>query len=239
MVEHLEDMKKAGVDSIKIEGRMKSVYYVALVTRAYRKALDALEGKISSEEAKPFIDELENVSHRESGTGFYYNPADANETVSGATDSRYILAAEIGGELTEAEAKEVFTAGKDFKVCKQKELDEMHPKAREARLKDYEIHPEKNPDVIEEKNGWKIYRMIPLNMIKAGEKIEFVSPDIVAKKADADEWQLVDPETGTLRSWVCDGHECVLYTKIPLQAGALIRIEDPDYVPGKIRDSGR
>lgn len=239
MVEHLEDMKKAGVDSIKIEGRMKSVYYVALVTRAYRKALDALEGKISSEEAKPFIDELENVSHRESGTGFYYNPADANETVSGATDSRYILAAEIGGELTEAEAKEIFTAGKDFKACKQKELDEMHPKAREARLKDYEIHPEKNPDVIEEKNGWNIYRMIPLNMIKAGEKIEFVSPDIVAKKADADEWQLVDPETGTLRSWVCDGHECVLYTKIPLQAGALIRIEDPDYVPGKIRDSGR
>lgn len=143
MVEHLEDMKKAGVDSIKIEGRMKSVYYVALVTRAYRKALDALEGKISSDEAKPFIDELENVSHRESGTGFYYNPADANETVSGATDSRYILAAEIGGELTEAEAKEIFTAGKDFKACKQKELDEMHPKAREARLKDYEIHPEK------------------------------------------------------------------------------------------------
>ena len=50
MVEHLDDMVKAGVDSIKIEGRMKSVYYVALVTRAYRKALDALDGKITAAE---------------------------------------------------------------------------------------------------------------------------------------------------------------------------------------------
>lgn len=239
MVEHLGDMKKAGVDSIKIEGRMKSVYYVALVTRAYRKALDALEGKISSEEAKPFIDELENVSHRESGTGFYYNPADANKTVSGATDSRYILAAEIGEELSADESEKIFAAGKDFKAQKQKELDEMHPKAREARLKDYEIHPEKNPEIAEQKNGWHIYKMLPLNMIKAGEKIEFVAPDIVAKKAEPDEWCLVDPDSGTLRTWVCDGHNCVLYTKIPLQAGALIRIEDPDYVPGKIRDTGR
>lgn len=239
MVEHLDDMKKAGVDSIKIEGRMKSVYYVALVTRAYRKALDALEGKISSEEAKPFIDELENVSHRESGTGFYYNPADANKTVSGATDSRYILAAEIGEELSADEAEKIFAAGKDFKAQKQKELDEMHPKARAARLKDYEIHPEKNPGIAEQKNGWHIYKMLPLNMIKSGEKIEFVAPDIVAKKAENNEWCLVDPDSGTLRAWVCDGHNCVLYTKIPLQAGALIRIEDPDYVPGKIRDTGR
>ena len=239
MVEHLADMKKAGVDSIKIEGRMKSVYYVALVTRAYRKALDALEGKISSAEAQPFIDELENVSHRESGTGFYYNPADANKTVSGATDSRYILAAEIGEELSERAAEQIFSAGKNFKEQKQAELDGMHPKAREARLKDYELHPEKNPDIACEKSGWHFYKMVPLNMIKAGEEIEFVAPDIVARKAATDEWRLVDPENGTLRSWVCDGHECVLFTKIPLQAGALIRIEDPDYVPGKIRDTGR
>ena len=70
MVEHLKDMKDAGLDSLKIEGRMKSVYYVALVTRAYRWALDALGGVSSAQEAQLFIDELENVSHRESGTGF-------------------------------------------------------------------------------------------------------------------------------------------------------------------------
>lgn len=239
MVEHLDDMVKAGIDSIKIEGRMKSVYYVALVTRAYRKALDALEGKITSEEAKPFIDELENVSHRESGTGFYYNPSEANKCVSGATDSRYILAAEIGEKLSEEEVSAVCTAGALFKKAKQDELDNMHPKAREARLKDYEMHPDKNPDVAEKTELWCMYKINPLNMIKAGDKIEFISPDVVATKADPSDWKLVNPEDGTIRSWVCDGHECVLYTKIPLQSGALIRIEDPDYVPGIIRDSGR
>ena len=239
MVEHLEDMKNAGVDSIKIEGRMKSVYYVALVTRAYRKALDVLEGKISKEEAQPFIDELENVSHRESGTGFYYNPSEANKTVSGATDSRYILAAEIGNELSNVEAKKIFDSAKNFKESLEKELNEMHPKAREARLKDYELHPEKNPDIAKEQADWHFYELKPLNMINAGEQIEFVSPDIVSKKANPQDWKLIEPENGTVRNWVCDGHECVLYTKISLQAGSIIRIEDPDYVPGKIRDTGR
>ena len=53
MIEHLSDLRDAGVDSLKIEGRMKSVYYVAMVTRAYRKALDALDGKLTAEEAAP------------------------------------------------------------------------------------------------------------------------------------------------------------------------------------------
>ena len=73
MIDHLSDLKNAGVDSIKIEGRMKSVYYVATVTRAYRKALDYLyDGKT---DFKPFRDELFNVSHREYSTGFFYSNA--------------------------------------------------------------------------------------------------------------------------------------------------------------------
>ena len=104
-------LKKAGVDSIKIEGRMKSIYYVALVTRAYRKALDALDGKISNSEAKPFIDELENVSHRESTTGFFYSRADAEKTTCGASDSQYELAATIGDELSNAESEKLFATG--------------------------------------------------------------------------------------------------------------------------------
>ena len=100
MIEHLADFKAAGVDSLKIEGRMKSIYYVAMVTRAYRKALDVLEGKISADDAQPFIDELENVSHRESTTGFYYNKAEADETTIGASDSKYQLAAQMTEEIT-------------------------------------------------------------------------------------------------------------------------------------------
>ena len=239
MVEHLKDMKDAGLDSLKIEGRMKSVYYVALVTRAYRKALDALDGKISAQEAQLFIDELENVSHRESGTGFYYNRSEADETVSGATDSRYILAAEVVKKLSMEEEAEVLKAAALHKENRRQELEKMHPNARAARAKDYALHPEKNPPVVEKKENWSFYKITPLNMIHPGDKIEFISPDTVCTKPSPDSWLLVNPENGTLRSWVCDGHECLLYTDERLEEGALIRVPDPDYVEGFIRDSGR
>ncbi len=62
MLEHLDDLKEAGVNSIKIEGRTKSIYYVAVVTKAYR---NAVEGKIDP-------DDLEKIDHRQYFTGFYY-----------------------------------------------------------------------------------------------------------------------------------------------------------------------
>ena len=71
MIDHLKELKDAGVDSIKIEGRMKSIYYTAVITRAYRKQLDYIEG-ISQEDPKPYVDEIFKVSHREFSTGFYY-----------------------------------------------------------------------------------------------------------------------------------------------------------------------
>lgn len=70
MIEHIPELIDAGVTSIKIEGRMKSAYYAAAVTNAYRHAIDyALKG-----EALPqvWIDELNKVSHRPYCTGFYY-----------------------------------------------------------------------------------------------------------------------------------------------------------------------
>ena len=239
MIEHLKDMKDAGLDSIKIEGRMKSIYYVALVTRAYRKALDALEGKISSEEAAPFIDELENVSHRESGTGFYYNRSEADKAVSGAVDSRYILAAEIGKKLSDDEAEEIISRGVAYSQAEQQELEAMHPQARAARERDYSINPERYPKVATKRNNSFMYKITPLNMIRLGDKIEFISPDVVSLVAKNDSWTLVNPENGTIRNWVCDGHECIIYTDYELQEGTLIRIEDPEYVPGVIRDKGR
>lgn len=70
MIEHIPELIDAGVTSFKIEGRMKSAYYAAAVTNAYRHAIDyALRG-----EALPqvWIDELNKVSHRPYCTGFYY-----------------------------------------------------------------------------------------------------------------------------------------------------------------------
>ena len=66
MIEHLKELEEAGVVSLKIEGRMKSDYYVASVINAYRRAIDE---RNSMEELK---DELEKTSHRRYTTGFYF-----------------------------------------------------------------------------------------------------------------------------------------------------------------------
>lgn len=239
MIEHLDDLKNAGVDSLKIEGRMKSIYYVAMVTRAYRKALDALEGKISVQQAKPFIDELENVSHRESTTGFYYNKADADKTTIGASDSKYQLAAQIGDEVKGQTFDDLYNESqkryKDF--CET--LEKMHPAARQARLKDLEIHTDRKLIPFEKKDGWKMYYCTAMNMIKASDEIELVSPDFCSLKVSPSDFEIISLETGLKLNWICDGHPAVIYLNQKLPEGTLLRTIDPDYIEGKIRDTGR
>ena len=70
MIDHLKDLQDAGVDCIKIEGRAKSAYYAAVVTGAYRHAIDDVA---AGKEIDPvWRDEVEKVSHRIYSTGFYY-----------------------------------------------------------------------------------------------------------------------------------------------------------------------
>ncbi|MCQ2611352.1 MAG: U32 family peptidase [Treponema sp.] len=239
MVEHLKEMRDAGVDSLKIEGRMKSIYYVALVTRAYRKALDALDGKITAEQAQPYIDELENVSHRESTTGFYFSRADADKTTGGASDSQYDMSATIGHELTAEETAKVISKGNATQKAFDDELAAMHPKALEARMRDYEKHPDRRIQTVQEISGWHMYEFKGLNLMDYNSHVEFVSPKIVSQLAEKGKWFLVDPDNGQIRNWVCDGHKCVLYTEYELDPGTIVRTKDEGYIKGQVRDTGR
>ena len=77
MIEHLPEILAAGVSSLKIEGRMKTVYYVAVVTRTYRWALDAAVKDPAGYRCDPrWLAELDKVSHRGYTTGFYLKPKD-------------------------------------------------------------------------------------------------------------------------------------------------------------------
>ncbi len=70
MIEHIPELIDAGVTSFKIEGRMKSAYYTAVVTNAYRHAIDAaVAGKPLD---KLWVEETEKLSHRPYTTGFYF-----------------------------------------------------------------------------------------------------------------------------------------------------------------------
>ncbi len=70
----LKDIVDSGVKSLKIEGRMKSVYYVAISTAVYRKALDdVLEGRNIADKVDFYMSELNKISHRPYSFGFYLN----------------------------------------------------------------------------------------------------------------------------------------------------------------------
>ncbi len=72
MIEHIPEIIASGVTSLKIEGRMKSAYYVATVVKAYREAIDAHYANSGSQEVDPrWVEEISKASHREFTTGFY------------------------------------------------------------------------------------------------------------------------------------------------------------------------
>lgn len=74
MVEYMSDLIRAGITSFKIEGRMKSAYYAAVVTNAYRAAIDGyMKDGDSFVLDKRWTSELESVSHREYCTGYFFD----------------------------------------------------------------------------------------------------------------------------------------------------------------------
>jgi putative protease len=81
LIEYLPEILASGVVSLKIEGRMKSSYYVAVVTRTYRQALDALLQQPESYRFRhQWIDELKTISNRGYTTGFTFSEEKINET---------------------------------------------------------------------------------------------------------------------------------------------------------------
>lgn len=72
MIDHLGELADAGVTAFKIEGRMKTAYYTAAVTNAYRRAIDRLEAGLEPDPA--LKEELAKAANREFTTGFYFGP---------------------------------------------------------------------------------------------------------------------------------------------------------------------
>ena len=77
MIDYVDEMAKAGIDSFKIEGRMKTEYYVATVVNAYRRAMDKVSEKEYCER------ELDCISHRPYSTGFYFDKVKYEHTNDG------------------------------------------------------------------------------------------------------------------------------------------------------------
>ena len=77
MIEHIPEMIEAGITSLKIEGRMKTINYLASTVKVYREAIDSYCADPENYHVKPeWIEQLADISHRDYCTGFYFNDPD-------------------------------------------------------------------------------------------------------------------------------------------------------------------
>lgn len=126
MIDHLEDVLSAGVDSLKIEGRMKTALYVATVARTYRKALDDLyrDPKIYRENMEWYQDQISNCTYRQFTTGFFYGKPDKDSQIYDSNtyikEYTYLgFAEEITPEgLVRITQRNKFTRGETIEVMK-------------------------------------------------------------------------------------------------------------------------
>ena len=127
MIEYLPQLIEAGVTSFKIEGRMKSAYYAAVVTNAYRHALDAaIAGKPLD---KLWVDETDMVSHRPYTTGFYFGQPGQHYA-----EASYQTAADVAAVVESCESDGTAVLTQRNKFSRGDELELLSPSAPPVRF---------------------------------------------------------------------------------------------------------
>ena len=123
MIDHIPQLLEVGLDSLKIEGRAKSSYYAAIITGAYRHAIDAAE---AGQPLDPiWRDEVEKVSHRHYATGFYFGePGQYTE------DSRYMRDWQVMALVTDCTPEGMATCSLRNKFATGDELELVGPDVR-------------------------------------------------------------------------------------------------------------
>ncbi|MCD7884159.1 MAG: U32 family peptidase [Lachnospiraceae bacterium] len=108
MIEHIPDLLDAGIDSFKIEGRMKTALYVATVARTYRRAIDdCLKDRALYEKNLPWYrSQISNCTYRQFTTGFFYGRPDQESQIydSNTYIKEYTYLGIIGGRIDERPA---------------------------------------------------------------------------------------------------------------------------------------
>ena len=126
MIEHIPELIEAGIDSFKIEGRMKTALYVATVARTYRKAID--DYLISSEKYKEnmdwYLEQISNCTYRQFTTGFFFGkPSEESQIYDNNTYIKEYTYLGIVGERNEEglyriEQRNKFSVGEQIEVMK-------------------------------------------------------------------------------------------------------------------------
>ena len=126
MIEHIPELMESGIDSFKIEGRMKTALYVATVARTYRKAIDDYKKspELYQQNMPWYLDQISNCTYRQFTTGFFYGkPSDEAQIYDNNTYLKEYTYLGIVGETNEEglyriEQRNKFSVGEQIEVMK-------------------------------------------------------------------------------------------------------------------------
>lgn len=151
MIEHISELDRAGIDSFKIEGRAKSEYYTAIVTYAYRNAIDEYIAAGRPENFKPsqwILDEMEKMSHREYTTGFNFGPIKNGQVLDSGGYIRHwdvcaLFKSYKNGRLTVAQRNRFYQGD---------ELEVVEPNKKPYKIVVKELYNENDGEFVEVAN---------------------------------------------------------------------------------------
>lgn len=129
MINHIPDLIDTGIKSFKLEGRMKTAFYVGTVVKAYREAIDDYYNnpEIYKTKLDYYIQEVSKASHREYTTGFYYGKPSGNEQIY--TNNSYIRTCEFIGTVLDYDREtKIATIEQRNKFSVGEQIEIMQPK---------------------------------------------------------------------------------------------------------------
>ena len=125
MIEHIPDLLEAGIDSFKIEGRMKTALYVATVARTYRKALDDYQKdpELYRKNMPWYLDQISNCTYRQFTTGFFFGKPDSESQIYDSNtyikEYTYLgIVGEVKDGLIRIEQRNKFSVGETIEIMK-------------------------------------------------------------------------------------------------------------------------
>ncbi len=207
MLEHVHELKAAGIDSIKIEGRNKKAFYVATIVNAYRQVLDG---------ANPanFTAELDTVSHRPYSTGFFFGPAHQSVHTDGYEQTCLHVADIVACEALEQAAQS----------DAQGEAQSADQNTQQAAQSDVQSGEQSN-------NKWRI-TVVCHNRFEQGCTLEALVPHVLPVQVQVEQltWLSVNTAGNTLPVVVDVANRAMqrysFVCNTPLEVGGFLRLRE-------------
>lgn len=142
MIEYIPEMIDAGIDSLKVEGRMKSMLYVASIIRTYRMAIDDYFEDPEKYKARMdfYREEISKCTYREYTTGFFFGKPDNTAQIYDANTyvKEWVFLGMINGEYREIDGKKYYQLSQKNKFCVGDTVEIMKPNGENitAQVKD-------------------------------------------------------------------------------------------------------